>query len=156
MCAICGVRKCAAEPGAGEMRDAVDLMAGEVVKLLRLDLLVSVGEGDDAGVASLAEDLLDGADAVGHEGTGDIRDDETDGSGAFDLEAAGELVALIAELLNCLADARGGLFADVALTAEGTRGGTQTDAGELGNVDQSRHRIGRFWARRHTVVLPSL
>ena len=109
--------------------------------LLVLRVEVLIGAAQHHRVAGPVEGLLDDRDDVGEERVGDVRDGEADGARGAHLQAAGDGVALVADVADGLLDALGKLGADGGRAIDQRRHGGDRNARRLGDMKHGR-RLG--------------
>ena len=120
--------------------DAVHLAAAQHLELRALLAGILAGAAQQQAVAAHAGDRLDAGDDLDEEGVHQIRDDDAEGVGAAEAQAAGDGVALVAELLDFREDAGAGGLADVVVVVEHLGDGRDRDA-ELAGDPLHRGRV---------------
>ncbi len=101
--------------------DAVDLTAAEHRELGPLLVRILAGAAEQQAVAAHAGHRLDAGDDLDEEGVHQIGDHDAERVGAAQAEAAGDGVALVAELLHLGEHPRAGGVADVVVVVEHLR-----------------------------------
>lgn len=99
--------------GGHEEEEGVDLAAAEEVQIAGLGGEAVVGIAEQEGVAVFGEAVLNAANDAGVEGVGDVGDQHAEGFGGAGLEAAGDGVGGIVQLLHSGEHAFGEFRADV-------------------------------------------
>ena len=132
--------------------DAVDLTAAEHGELGPLLVRILAGAAEQQAVAAHARHRLDAGDDFHEEGVHQVGDDDAEGVGAAQAEAAGDGVALVAELVHLgeHAGARG--LADVVVVVEHLRDRGDRDA-ELAGDALHGGRVHGVPARQRTLPL---
>ena len=122
----------------GDVDDAVDVVAREKFELFQLLLAVKIVAADEALVTAAAQHRLHRRHDAPEERAGDRRQENADGHRPVGLEAAGEDIDGIIQLLDGRVDGKAVFLADIAAVEVFGNGG-KGKPGPAGDVFDGRH-----------------